>query len=111
MCLTCQVDHPGGHGPSFSEDLCIYLSEKFRAFPFGNEGQSAFVDPLRCIWKFPFREPQEVPLGNGMRVLTDMLVSVLYHASSNVTLSDLGYMSVTCSTWSGTGEFTTQRKN
>ena len=41
---------------------------------------------------FPFREPQEVPLGNGMRVLTDMLVSVLYHASSNVTLSDLVYM-------------------
>ena len=59
---------------------------------------------------FPFREPQEVPLGNGMRVLTDMLVSVLYHASSNVTLSDLVYMSVTCSTWSGTGEFTTQDK-
>ena len=27
-----------------------------------------------------------------MRVLTDMLVSVLYHASSNVTLSDLVYM-------------------
>ena len=40
-----------------------------------------------------------------MRVLTDMLVSVLYHASSDVTLSDLVYMSVTCSTWSGTEEF------
>ena len=33
-----------------------------------------------------------------------VLVSVLYHASSNVTLSDLVYMTVTCSTWSGTGE-------
>ena len=43
------------------------------------------------------------PSRNGMRVLTHMLVSVLYHASSDVILSDLVYMSVTCSTWSGTG--------
>ena len=46
-----------------------------------------------------------------MHVLTDMLVSVLYHASSDVTLSDLVYTSVTCATWSGTDEITTQRKN
>ena len=58
---------------------------------------------------FPFREPQKVPLGTGMRVLTDMLVSVLYHALSNVTLSDLVYMTVTCSTWSGTGESNPER--
>ena len=27
--------------------LYIYLSGEFRAFPFGNEGQFAFVNPLR----------------------------------------------------------------
>ena len=54
-------------------------------------------------WNFPFREPPQVPLGNGMRVLTDMFVSVLCHVSLNVTLSDLVYMCVTCSTWFDTG--------
>ena len=27
--------------------LYIYLSGEFQAFPFGNEGQFAFVDPLK----------------------------------------------------------------
>ena len=39
MCLRgCQIDHPGGHGPSFSEDLCTYLSEKFEHSLSGMKG-------------------------------------------------------------------------
>ena len=82
-----------------------------RAFPFGNEGAIRFRGSPKRQLEFPCREPQEVPFGNGMRVLTDMLVSVLYHASSDVTLSILVYTSVTCATWSETDALATQRKS
>ena len=49
--------------------------------------------------------------GSILQARTDrnMLVSVPYHASSGVTLSNFGYTSVTCATWSGTDELATQR--